>query len=147
MKIDGLPVVDSKRPAVVKVTAGDVKKAIPKNWASCAIAIACRRQNGVDEAVVHLTRTYIRKGKKWERYFTPARVRDALVAFDKGGKFEPGEYMLNPLPPTLREGAFREMYYKRPVSKRRVGGKVPRPNKRTAGVRNHQGWNRRVELA
>jgi hypothetical protein len=141
MKIDGYPVVDPRRPAVVNVTAGDVKKAVPKNWASCAVAIACQRQPGVAEAVVHLTRTYIRKGKKWERYFTPKKVREALLTFDKSGKFNPGEYTLTPLPRTHREGAFRELYYKKPA-KRRPGRNA---NRRSVGVRNHQGWNRRVE--
>jgi hypothetical protein len=140
MKIDGLPVVDAKRPIAVKVTVGDIRKSKPKKWESCAVAVACRRQLSTPEAVVHLSRTYIRKGNKWERYFTPLVVREAIQEFDRGGKFELGEYVLLPLPKSLRIGAHHELYYKQPV-------KNPHNNKRrrAVDVRNHQGWDRRVQ--
>ena len=110
MKIEGLPVVDSRRKAVVNVTKADIKRGSRKDPNSCAVVLACIRDLGVDDALVHSTRTYLRKGSKWTRYFTPNSVRSETVAFDRGGAFEPGQYALLPIPPTLRTGAYAERY-------------------------------------
>lgn len=104
--INGLPIVNAKRPIVLKVTARDIAQADRKEPADCAMARACRRGLGVAEARIHLGRVYLRQrgGKQWTRYVTPQALRYEIVAFDHGGRFEPGEYVLNPLPPSWITG-------------------------------------------
>ena len=145
MKIEGLPVVDSRRKATVNVTKADIKRGSRKKPEACALALACIRELDVDEALVHATRTYLRSGLKWKRYFTPNAVRSETIAFDRGGAFEPGQYELHPMPPTLRFGAFAERYSS--AETRRVAGvkKVAIGKKRskrhvTANVRSKPGY-------
>lgn len=94
MKIEGLPVKDAKKPVLLAITAGDVRKGKVKSPASCAAAVACKRQLGASEAHVHKSRTYLRFNGHWVRYMTPASLQAEIVAFDRGGKFEPGEHRL-----------------------------------------------------
>lgn len=106
-KIDGIPVQYAKRPIKIKVTAADIAKADRGEPESCAVARACRRELHCTEARVHATRTYIRKSPNmWTAYATPARLRTELVAFDRGGRFEPGEFELKvpPKPKGKRTG-------------------------------------------
>ena len=94
MKINGLPVKDGKTNIALLVTSGDIKKAVPKDQTLCAAAIACKRSLGCTEARVHIGRTYLRFNGHWERYHTSPSLRNEVIAFDRGGKFEPGEYYL-----------------------------------------------------
>ena len=94
MKISGLRVVDAKRDQTIRITNRDVKKGGVKDPATCAAALACRRDLQSAEAQVHIGRTYVKQGRKWVRYVTPASLKYEIVAFDRGGKFEPGEYVL-----------------------------------------------------
>ena len=145
MKIEGLPVIDSRRKAIVNITKADIKRGSRKKPEACAVALACIRELGVDEALVHATRAYLRKGLKWTRYFTPSAIRSEIIAFDRGGAFEPGKYELHPVPPTLRFGAFAERYAS--AETRKVAGvkKVATGKKRskrhvTANVRSVPGY-------
>lgn len=94
--IEGMPVIDGKRPLKLKITANDCRKGDPKDPSSCAIARACRRELHVAEARVHLSRVYIRAtgAKSWTRYNTPAALRQEIIAFDRGGSFAPGEHII-----------------------------------------------------
>lgn len=94
MQIEGLPVKDAKKPVLLAITPGDVKKGKVKNPAGCAAAVACKRQLGASEAHVHKSRTYLRFNGHWVRYMTPASLQAEIVAFDRGGRFEPGEHRL-----------------------------------------------------
>lgn len=97
--LEGFPVKDAKKPIVLHITKSDITKGAKKNPEACAAALACEREYHIDEARVHLSRTYLRKGKKWTRYMTPKALRTEIVAFDRGGTFEPGDYVLaNPNP-------------------------------------------------
>lgn len=98
-KFDGLPVVDAKHPIKIIVNQNDIDKANNKNPADCALARACRRNMSVPEVRIHLSRAYVRANKgNWTRYLVPQSARSEIVAFDRGGKFEKGEFFL--LPPT-----------------------------------------------
>ena len=102
MKIAGVDVEDANEKLVLKITKQDVRKGELKSSSACAAANALCRQHHADEARVHFSRAYIRKGKKWLRFGVPAALRNEIIAFDRGGKFEPGEYILAPVQPTVR---------------------------------------------
>ncbi len=55
-----------------------------------------------DEVRVHLSRVYVRTGRKWTRYKAANGLRTEIIAFDRGGSFEAGEYTLKPSPPSQR---------------------------------------------
>jgi hypothetical protein len=96
--IDGLPVVDAKRPVRITVTKNDVAKADTKHPENCAAARACVRDLHALEARVHLARVYIRMNQSnWQRYQTPQILRSEIIAFDRGGTFEPQDFILEPL--------------------------------------------------
>jgi hypothetical protein len=120
--IDGFPVIDAKRPVKITVTKTDVAKADTKHPESCAAARACLRDLHALEARVHLGRVYVRTNtSNWQRYQTPATLRSEIIAFDRGGTFEPQEFVLEPL-----------KHYKRPTGKRQGG--VP-PKKKSGKKR------------
>ena len=102
--LDGKPVRDAKHRLLVNVTVKDIARAKKKKPDRCAVAIACRRQEKVD-AKVFITRAYLHNGNgEWSRYMLPRSLQAELIAFDKGGSFEPGEYELRPPSKTERLG-------------------------------------------
>jgi hypothetical protein len=109
-RIDGLPVVDAKRPLTLKVTKADIAKAADsiQQPNSCAVARACHRELHCKEVRVHLSRVYVRTNDhNWVRYLTPKDMRGEIIAFDRGGSFEPGEFRLAKVPPTHALGTPR----------------------------------------
>jgi len=70
MKIEGLPVidVDEREEITVAVRADDLLKGNTANPEQHPIAIALRRQDGVDETK---NETLVRRGEKWFRYDAP----------------------------------------------------------------------------
>ncbi len=103
MKIDGMLVVEAKSPITLNITKRDIGKGAAKDPRSCAAAKAARRMfPAADEVRVHLSRLYVRTGKKWTRYKVADGLRTEIIAFDRGGSFEAGEYMLRPSPPSQR---------------------------------------------
>lgn len=122
--IDGLPIVDAKRPMRLEVTKRIVDKADPKKPASCALAQACKAKEGVAEVRIHLTRAYVRLdgSRQWTKYLVTQRLRQEIVVFDRGGKFAPGEYHLLAVQPSKRIGADKR---KRPGKKLRTGKTRP----------------------
>lgn len=123
MKISGLPVADAKRDQVIRITNSDVKRGGVKDPTTCAAALACRRDLQCTEAQVHIGRTYVKHGRSWVRYVTPSSLKYEIVAFDRGGQFEPGEYVLiapkgalalgyeKPTGPKKKKGRKRETYH------------------------------------
>jgi hypothetical protein len=105
MKIAGTEVADAKEDITITVTKNDVRLGSLKDAKSCAMAQAVCRQEKVDEARIHFSRAYIRKGKKWYRFGVPMALRNEIIAFDRGGAFEPGKYTLSPVQPSVRLGA------------------------------------------
>jgi len=108
MKINGTNVKDADGKVVVKITKADVRKGSLKSSKSCAAAQALCRQEHCEEARVHFSRAYIKRDGKWLRFGVPMALRNEIMAFDRGGKFEPGEYVLAPVQPTVRLDANRK---------------------------------------
>jgi hypothetical protein len=101
--IDGLPVKNMTKPIKLTITAADCKRGKSKLPNSCAAALAAARQvPNCAEARIHLNRAYLRIGKVWWRGKIPNALRTEIAAFDKGGEFSPGEYMVMPLSPSER---------------------------------------------
>lgn len=96
--IDGKPVFDAKKKLLVKITNEDVVQGERRSSGACAAAIALMREEGCTRARVHLSRTYIERNGHWEMYKTSAALRNEVIVHDRDGKFEPGEYFLNPIP-------------------------------------------------
>jgi hypothetical protein len=97
-------VEDADEPMVLIVLASDIKAANRKDPGSCAIACAARRTFNTKEVRVHLSRIYVRDGDVWLRYMTPKSLRTEIVAYDRGGSFEPGEHWLAAPPPSKQTG-------------------------------------------
>jgi hypothetical protein len=101
MEIAGKRVVDAKRSARILITKRDVVDGDNKNPSSCAAALAAKRD--VPECLsarVHIGRVYIEHRDRWVRYLTPDALRTEIVAFDRGGSFQPGDYVLRAPSPT-----------------------------------------------
>ena len=99
-KIEGIPVVDATKPVVLHIGALDIPKAKAKSPSTCVAARACMRDLNAEKVRVHLSRIFVKlPGKRaWVRFATPAALRAEIIAFDRGGKFVPGDYKLTPLP-------------------------------------------------
>jgi hypothetical protein len=97
--IDGKPVGNAAMPIRLTVTAADIKGGAPLNPNACAVALgACRQIKGVTAAKAHLGCIYLLFNGQWRRYRTSEALAREIVAFDRGGKFYPGEYDLLPVP-------------------------------------------------
>lgn len=102
-KINLLPIVNAKRKLKIDITPRDIKSANRKSPSSCVVSQACKGMEHIKEIRTHLSRTYVRSNEgNWVRYMTPRSLRDEIIAFDRGGSFEPGTYVLEP-PPKNRE--------------------------------------------
>lgn len=137
MKINGWPVVDATHGIKLTISERDVSNGKTKNPGSCAAALACQRLFHTADSRVHIGRVYIKNEKKkcWVRYFTPRSLRTEIIAFDRGGAFEPGEYTLAKSNPADRLGAFRKTGPKTGKAKKRAHYHT------TVGIRQH-GANR-----
>lgn len=113
--IDGLPIVDATKPLALLIDDKDVKGANVKEPAECVVARACRNHLHAIEVRVHLSRIYIRFNKgNWQRFLTPKAMRDEIIAFDRGGRFQTGTFALAPPNPNAR------------LTGKRTGGKKDR---------------------
>ena len=136
--IDGLPVKNLTKKIKLVITKADCIKGKSKAPNACAAAVACTRQlPGCIEARVHVGRVYIkvREGRKefWLRGKTPGGLRTEIATFDRGGRFEPGTYDINPLCPTDRANGRRQGHTPKVA---RSNGDNPRPKpKLLKGVR------------
>lgn len=98
-KIDGKPIGNAAMPIRLKITEADIKAGAPLNPDACAVALAaCRKVKGVTAAKAHLGCIYLLLNKRWQRFMTSGPLRTEIVAFDRGGRFWPGEYDLLPVP-------------------------------------------------
>lgn len=104
---EGSQVVDAGAPVDVTVTPHDIASSRSKAPNNCAVAKACKRLQEVEDVRVHLTRTFLKVGNRWYRFRTPTAIRQEIIAFDRGGSFEPGTYTLLPVPTTDRLGNSR----------------------------------------
>ena len=98
MKINGKKVVDATHSVELVITPKHIKRGNTKDPGGCAAALACMEEvPGCSSARVHIGRTYIELADKWVRYQTSRALRSEIVAFDRGGNFEPGKYNLSPM--------------------------------------------------
>ena len=104
-QIDGLPVIDAKKPLKIEVTRADCQLATRKNPGCCAVAKACGRELKIKGVRVHLSRLYLLAGKTWTRYLVHSSLRSEIIAFDRGGKFQPGTYTFQAPNPNKRLGS------------------------------------------
>ncbi len=106
MEIAGKKVVDAKRPTKIVITQKDAIHGDNRNPSGCAAALAAKRD--IPECIsarVHIGRVYVETKTRWIRYFTPESLRTEIVAFDRGGSFQPGTYELKaPAPSETEEG-------------------------------------------
>lgn len=133
--IEGRPVVDAKSAYSLVITKADIKGAARKQPAKCAVVRAVCRQMHVYEARVHLGRVYLRGGAKsrnWVRYLTPGALRQEIIAFDRGGTFEPGRFTLGAPTPSSKLGKRTGGATKKPYVK---SGKKRRPHHVIQNVR------------
>lgn len=104
MKINGLIVKDADKNLNITISPTDVKKGVNKNPSSCAAALALKRKLHCTDARVHIGRTYVKFKDHWVRYHTPRSLRSEIIAFDRGGSFDPGEYVLLKIQPSHKLG-------------------------------------------
>lgn len=133
--------VDAKASIVLHISKTDVRLGATKDASCCAAARALCRQEKIEAARVYLSRTYIKRGGKWVRFMTPSALRNEIIAFDRGGQFEPGEYTLSPVQPKLRwSNPERKAYAKKYAAKRAKHTSKPRASAHIVkGVRNRAG--------
>ena len=140
MKLEGLPVYDAKNPIAFTVTPRDVRQGGVQAPDSCAMALACKREHHSKDVRIHLKYSYVLEKDHWVRYRTPVSVGREIVAFDRGGSFDPGEYMLLVPYKSDQVGLVRDPRKKR-YGKRLVG---PRYIHITANVRTRPIFSSRV---
>jgi len=134
-QIDGLPVIDAKHPLTIHVQKRDITKSDPKQPDQCAVAQACKRELHCIEVRVHLARVYIRTNdSNWQRYIVPKSMRQEIVAFDRGGTFEPNDFEIRPPQPSQTAGARA----KRAASGKHTG--TGKKHRKYHVLRNVRGW-------
>jgi hypothetical protein len=77
-ELDGLPVIDANESEqiTIAVSPDDMEEGDPKNPERHPIAIALRRQRGVDDARVSNREVLIRRGDIWFRYKPAKQVEN-----------------------------------------------------------------------
>lgn len=104
-KLEGREIHNATTPLVITITKDDIRKGNNKAPDACAAAQACLRQlPQIEQARVHLSRIYLKMKPKhgqkegpWVRFATPRALRNEIVAFDRGGKFQADEFTLLPV--------------------------------------------------
>jgi hypothetical protein len=123
-----------------RITSRDVARAKPKDTHACAAALALKRALGADDVDVRITRTFVEKNGRVTRYETPPALRFEATTLDRGGKFEPGDYEIKPVPPSQSTRAIAIRNKKKRTAKKRSHPYVVRrqtPNVRASarGIR------------
>lgn len=99
--IKGKKIVDANEPLQLSISKADVRAGKVRNPSGCAAAVALEREcKGAVSAHVHLSRVYVEYPDKIVRYKTPPALRTEIVSFDRGHRFDAGDYMLPPPPPS-----------------------------------------------
>ena len=85
---------DATRAVTIEVTKSDVRSSQTKSHRTCAIATACKRMLHLDGVVISRAIAYLIKDGVATRYRVSDAAAREVIAFDRGGSFEPGEYRL-----------------------------------------------------
>lgn len=97
-------VKDATKPLEVTVAKTDVDNSKVRNHKDCVFAHACKRMEDIDGAIIAIKSAYIIKGDTAIRYSIPDSLAREIVAFDRDGKFETGDYYVREPSPTLKLG-------------------------------------------
>jgi hypothetical protein len=97
MKLDG-PVSDAKKSVHITISPRDCKRGSTKDPSTCAAALACKRELQATDTRIHVGRSYLKIDGKWLRFRTSQALRSEIIAFDRGGEFKPGKYLLKTIP-------------------------------------------------
>ena len=75
-ELEGLPVIDTDEAAsfTIAIKPEDIQEGDEADPEQHPIAIALRRQRGIDDARVFKREVLIRRGDQWFRYGAPKRV-------------------------------------------------------------------------
>ena len=119
-KFGGLPIYDAVEPISFTVTKRDINRGGLQQPDSCAMALACKREYHYKDVRIHIKFSYVLEKDHWVRYRTPDSVVREIVAFDRGGAFDPGEYTLGVPYKSDRLGQ-RKLNFR--PSRKRVSGK------------------------
>lgn len=139
MKIDGLPVENGKGILTLHINNRDAKLGKGNDPGGCAAARCAIREKLCDECLVHISVTFLKKGKVWYRYATPESLQREMIALDRDGKFIPGDHTLRPMSPgyVARHGSRQGSSTN--DSNKRGAGKKRRHYTVTKGVREFHG--------
>ncbi len=88
-------VKDAGRSLMIEVTEKDCSNLGVKKHKDCALAVACKRMEAVDGAIISVGAAYLIKGDTAIRYKVPPSVSREIVSFDRSGGFASGEYWLD----------------------------------------------------
>ena len=104
--INGRQCIDATKSITLNITNNDCTLASRKDHANCVISRACMKSTGSD-ALVYVSRVYIKQDYQdvWVRYIVRNSLRTQVVAFDQGGDFSPGTYVLDAPPLTKKLGS------------------------------------------
>jgi hypothetical protein len=122
-------VVDATAHAMIDVTKADANSRAVRDHGACAMAVACKRKLHLDGVVMSRSVAYLVKDRQAVRYRVMQHLTRELVAFDRGGTFEPGTY------------ALRKPEAERALGARRGGVATasPKKKKKRAGLRHFTG--------
>ncbi len=95
-------VKDAAKELKIEVTEKDCLSRKVKSHTECALALACKREYGLDGIIIAMRVAYMVKGTEAVRFGLGESIAREITAFDRKGSFEPGEYKL--LKPTHRIG-------------------------------------------
>lgn len=95
-------VKDSKDSIPIEVTKRDASSKEVKNHGACAMAVACKRAFHLDGAIISRSVAYLVKGNTAVKFKLSPSVSREITSFDRGAGFEPGEYLLSPVPNSLK---------------------------------------------
>lgn len=98
-------VQDTDKSLEIEVMQDDSTKKGIKKHKICALAQACKRTFNVEGVIVARSVAYLVNGVVATRYRLPQSVVREIVAFDRGGKFSPGLYLLATFPKSSQLGA------------------------------------------
>jgi hypothetical protein len=98
MEINGKKVVNGQKPFTLRITVRDIRRSKSRDPGACAAAVALMRENkDIKSARVHVGRIFVEAPSAWVRYKTPKTLRDEIIAYDRGGRFVPGDHVVVPL--------------------------------------------------
>ena len=138
MKIQGIDVVDADKEFEITITPTDVQLGKKKSSRECAAARALCREFKAEKALVHFSRAYVLKDEKWLRFSVRPALRSEIVAFDRGGEFAPGDYVLGRVEKSHRRETHapsRGKKYQNHGTKPHTGNRPKRPYHTVVGVR------------